>query len=88
MAAHATQPSMPISSSAPTLRVPRRIRKPAFGAAQRLRAWKVLTAGLAAVSLAGIAALLAGLDSAPVAIVAAATAAASGLVAYLFPLPR
>jgi hypothetical protein len=64
-----------------------RQRRRTLRAAQRLRALEVSIAGLAALSLAGIAGLLAGLDSAGVAIATAVVSVAAGLLAYLVPLP-
>jgi hypothetical protein len=83
MAAHATHPTMHISSGAGTWRASGLRRMPVTWA----RTWRPVIGGLVAVSGAGAVALLAGLDSGIAATVSATAAAAAGVLAWVIPAP-
>jgi hypothetical protein len=83
MAAHATHPTMHISSGARTWRASGLRRMPVTWA----RTWRLSIGGLVAVSVAGAVALLAGFDSGIAASVSVTAAVAAGVLAQLIPAP-
>ena len=83
MAAHATHPTMQISSGASAWRASGLRRMPVTWA----RTWRLSIGGLVAVSVAGALALVAGFDSGTAAIVSVTAAVGAGVLAQLMPAP-